>query len=295
MKITSLRHLPQQLLTSVLLFSSLLLFLAAGNAVASHHIEDANNAEQATDTLVVLRAQGNFPPNEMIIGSHLTGFHIKLVQAAADSIGLKVHFESVPWARAVEMLEHGHGDAITYFTRNSIREHFAIYLEDNVLSHSAHFLAYYQSHPLVENYNGGLPQLSDMTIGIEHGFSYGEAFDNSTHFKKIVVKDKQHMMALLKNRRIDFALIDDEDFYQLRDLPHYSGLKSLPVPFDQEPNYLAFSKKLKHQQLAQRFADAMKKFKQGLKYQQLVQQYPQLPLDHIHDICTRDINKQPSC
>jgi len=83
-------------------------------------------------------------------------------------------------------------------------------------------------------------------------------------------------MNLLKNKRIDFALIDDEDFYRVKISAEFSELKALKVPFDQEPNYLAFSKKRGHQQLAQRFAAAMAEFKDSDQYQQLQQRYSEI-------------------
>ena len=69
-------------------------------------------------TLKIVRGNGTYPPNEMIVDNQLTGLHIDLVKEVAVSLGYQVNFESVPWKRALSLIEKGTADAITYISKN---------------------------------------------------------------------------------------------------------------------------------------------------------------------------------
>jgi polar amino acid transport system substrate-binding protein len=91
--------------------------------------------------LTILRRNEDYPPDEMHIDGKLTGFHIELIQNAAKSIPLTVKFESVPWKRAIQMLKFGKADALSYVSRNSSRENYAIFIDHNILTESYyHFI-----------------------------------------------------------------------------------------------------------------------------------------------------------
>ena len=52
-----------------------------------------------------MRGDDDYPPNEMEVDGKLTGIHIDVVRAVAENLGLKIVFKSVPWDRAVEMIQ----------------------------------------------------------------------------------------------------------------------------------------------------------------------------------------------
>ena len=92
--------------------------------------------------LLIVHADGVFPPNEMMEGARVRGVHIDLIQAAADKVGVSVVFRTYPWKRAMIMLQRGEADAITYMGRTPAREQYGVFVEGNLLSRTHHgFLA----------------------------------------------------------------------------------------------------------------------------------------------------------
>ena len=57
------------------------------------------------EKLSIVRGDGDYPPYEMILDGKLKGVHVDLVKRVAAKLDFKVEFESVPWSRAVAMIE----------------------------------------------------------------------------------------------------------------------------------------------------------------------------------------------
>ena len=226
-----------------------------------------------SEPLVILRGDDNYPPDEMVVDGKLTGFHIELIEAVAQQADIDVRFESVPWKRAQQMIKNGQGDAISFISINNERSDYAIFLKKNMLSCVDHFLAYHPNHTADVAFNGKLSELAGHTIGVQHGYSYGQQFDDAQNIKKVVFKNHQHMAELLENGRIDLALINPVDYQNLIQQPAYSQLAVLDMPLTTTKVFLAFSKVKEHEKLAENFAKVMSDFRQTEKYHQLVQKY----------------------
>ena len=88
----------------------------------------------AEDTIVVVRGDENYPPNEMLINDKLVGIHIDLTREVAASMNLNINYISVPWKRAVRLVQKGSVDAISYLDKTPEREEFAIFNDGNIIS-----------------------------------------------------------------------------------------------------------------------------------------------------------------
>ena len=88
------------------------------------------------EEMIVVRGDEDYPPMEMVVNGMLTGFHVDIVNEVSKAMGVTVQWKSVPWKRALSMIEKGKADGITYISRNTKREKFAIFLDGNVLSSS---------------------------------------------------------------------------------------------------------------------------------------------------------------
>ncbi|MCP4750928.1 MAG: amino acid ABC transporter substrate-binding protein, partial [Proteobacteria bacterium] len=66
------------------------------------------------EDVLFARVNANYAPFEMVVDGKLTGLHIELVYATASRLGVNVEFQSLPWKRAIHMVEIGTADAITY-------------------------------------------------------------------------------------------------------------------------------------------------------------------------------------
>ena len=231
----------------------------------------------ASQPVVILRGDGHYPPDEMLVDGELSGFHIEVIQAVARQLALEIRFESVPWARAQYMLRNGQGDALSFLAHNKERAQYAVFLPGNILSSIDHYLVYHPDQPPAFPFTGSLAQLHNHSVGIRHGYSYGQVFDDAREIFKVVVQDDQQMLKLLRDGRIDLAVMNAVDFFKLKQQPGFAHLQKLPVPLSTTPNYLAFSRGSEHSRdrraLAQRFSQAMIRFRQTPEYQRLYQKY----------------------
>jgi polar amino acid transport system substrate-binding protein len=145
-------------------------------------------------TIKVVRGNENYPPYEFIEKGKLTGFHIDVITMVAKQMKLNIRFESLPWKRALKEIETGTADAISYITPTPTRKAFAIFLDDNVLSHSiSGFLALKKNIKHI-HYNGDLESLKPYRIGVQLGYAYGNKFDDTERLKKVKALSVAQMM-----------------------------------------------------------------------------------------------------
>lgn len=227
----------------------------------------------SAETLTILRGNENYPPDEIIVDGKLTGFHIELLQQVAKQIEIPIRFESVPWARALRMIRYGEADAISYISETPERAQYALFLPDNAISHTEHYLLSHREHNKPVDFSGDLQQLQGKVIGVQRGYSYGPLFDQSEDIEKLTINSVEQMVALLKGSRIDLAILSLAEYQQLKHTPAFSGLTHLPHPLSSRPNYIAFSKKRNLSDKARRFATGLKAFKQTREYRQLLHKY----------------------
>lgn len=211
----------------------------------------------------------------MVINNTLTGFHIDLVNAVARKLDLKVSFKSLPWKRAVYMLQNGSLDAVTYMTRTVEREKFGYFLDGNVLSVAQFGYFVLKEREQEFEYSGDIKQLQPYVIGTIRGYSYGQVFDNATYLSKddgAGVEEQQ--IAKLLGKRYDIGIgVVARIRYIARQMGVGDKIVFLRPYLSKTPCYIVFSKKRDLEQLAQRFADTMEAFKKTEEYQNLKNKY----------------------
>lgn len=130
-----------------------------------------------------------------------------------------------------------------------------------------------------------LADLKGKVIGIQRGASYGQKFEQS---KKILSYDEdgsgeQRLLKLLHNR-IDVALIGPGKSGLMSVIKRNPELMSrkadfsvISNPFQRDPNYFAFSKKMNRQHLLLEFNKILKKGYQSGDIQKIIQAYSKVP------------------
>ena len=220
----------------------------------------------AASELVILRGDEDYPPDEMHINGELTGFHIELIKNAASLISLPIRFESIPWKRAVQMLENGKGDALTYVSKNADRERYALFLNDNILSES-HYHLVINSHRKNEiQYDGNIKGLIQYTIGVQRGYVYSEEINQSTFDNKIIFNTVDQMISLLSANRVDFAILTMAEYQAQKDTNNFKNITILSPELTSSASYIAFSKAKNTHKTAELFAKAMKDYKASEEY-----------------------------
>lgn len=231
-------------------------------------------AAEAPQNLSIVRGNGFWPPYEWTEEGILKGFHIDLVKEVAAKLQLNVQFQSVPWKRAINMIQKGEADAITYLARTEEREKFANYFEGNQLHQARVGFFSLKEREQDIKYTGKLEQLKNFKICTLLGQTYGTEFEQATYLKIDKTKTEEVVLKKLIKGRCEVALgyIDD---YKIA--IQKKGIDKDFVNFtpyvSEHPMYFAFSKARKLEALAKRFAEAMELFKTTPRYQELLKKY----------------------
>jgi len=227
-------------------------------------------------TLLIVRGNGDYSPHEMIgPDNKLTGIHIELVRAVAKLQNISVEIRSVPWSRAVHLLQMGEADAITYIGKTAAREKFAIFYEGNVLStaHNGFFVLKEKSN--VFKYTGDLKQFSGYIIGTLNGYSYGNLFDSADYLTKDSGANTENtLLDKLVRGRFLVAITNVDRMSYIASKKNIGDKIVFLRPFmPGVKQYIAFSKKRQHQKIAREFATALTNFKKTQEYRQILVKY----------------------
>lgn len=252
---------------------ALILWVVSANCFG-HEPSEQYEPEHYESPIVILRGEGNYPPHEFYEKDELKGYHIELIQHAADELSLHVEFKSLPWKRAVALIELGQADAITFMTKTKERESFAIFHDDNILTTSTSGLIGAENSSSLDVYDGSLKSIEHLTIGVQLGFNYGSEFDDAKHIKKVEFIDIDMLTSTIRAGRIDLALLTLQEYKLFKKRGKMDGIVFLSPAIHQFGNYLAFSNTDENKELSLRFAKALRTIKNSPIHQELLQRYP---------------------
>ena len=203
--------------------------------------------EMEGKSLTIARSIDDWGPNEFMgEDGEPTGFHIDLIRMAAEELDISIKFVSMPWKRALDTIEKGEVDAISYTIFSSDRTRYLIYEAGNAISIGSTRFAYLK----------------------------GNDFDRNKLTNLINVNSEEQLLLMLLEKRVDLILVNiDHLKYKYSNLAEFSKVTSMDIASDSYDIYLAFSKKRKHEALAKRFASVISRIRQTEKYQKIVQSY----------------------
>ncbi len=220
--------------------------------------------------LLVVRVDANYPPYEMVVNGELKGLHIDLVKAVAKRLDLNIQIKTLPWKRALDMVKVGDADAITYIGKTAERQVHFIYDAGNVLSSSVYGFVILPERAQQIKFNGELKSMTDYKIGVQNGYSYGDKVDNASYLKKQSVKSLEQLVQLLLVRRIDLAIIDEQEYFQ----KNKDGTLIMLMPrIVKRDYYVAFSVRNNLEKQSQEFSNEMLSFKKSQKYKDMLSKY----------------------
>lgn len=233
-----------------------------------------NVAVTAQESLLIVREDKNYPPNEMIEQGELTGFHIELIQTVAKQLGLSVTFKSMPWGTALGMMMRGEADAITYIKKTSSMEKTGAYFFDgNILSENRTGLLVLETRQQDIQYTGDIQTIVPYRIGIQRGGSYGKAFAKEDNLNILEVDSKDQLNEMIKTGSVDVIIMNYDEFIAAQEQGFFQEVIYLEPDIVKDIFYIAFSKPRKLEAIAKQFADAMIAFKQTDQYQKIRAKY----------------------
>ena len=222
----------------------------------------------------MVRGDGDYSPYEMVIENELIGFHIELSEIIAKQLNIKLVFESLPWKRALAMVEKGLVHAITYVGKNPRRERYIIFTPGNELSWAVFgFVVLDKRKNEIQISNDDLASLSRYKLGQLLGYSYGNEFD-TRHLDRSFFNNNDQLIGMLRTKRIDIAILNKEEYQNQkynedRDQAKLAVLDNLLGT----GNFIGFSKKLKLEELSKQFSQALINFKKTQEFKTLQKKY----------------------
>lgn len=192
-------------------------------------------------------------------GGKPAGIYPALVSAAFERMGVSLSESVKPWARVLAEAETG-GAGVGGLYKNSEREKkydfsSPIY-EEKILVYVS------DNQKFVYN---TIDDLNDKTIGVMHGWSYGDAFDRAKAAHKFRVEevnnDEQNLQKLMAGR-VDAVLgavqsLDDS----IAKLVRANKVVALKKPLTVNNTYIAFPKLTNQKDLLKRFDAAIASMK----------------------------------
>lgn len=231
------------------------------------------------ETLVIARGEGSYPPLEIYQDGVYSGIHIEVTRAVAQRLGVKIKYRDLPWARAINEVKEGKVDAITYLGFSSQRNEFAYFLSGNVLSYSTTVFIVLKDRyeELQAIFDGSLESIKGHVVGVQHGFVYGENFENAQFLNKSSVLSESDVAHMLEKHRHDYAIMSYQEFSGYQGDGKLKGVVDIEPPISKDPQYLAFSRNTKNdaevKRMAQLFSDEMVKFKKTQAYRNILISY----------------------
>jgi polar amino acid transport system substrate-binding protein len=200
------------------------------------------------------------------------GLATELVRTALNRAGFDSEYIEVPWARALNGLEHDRYDLIVAAWYSADREAFGHYSEPYITTH-IRFLRR-------KGTDVDFSQLEDLhkySIAIVRGYAYSPSFDKDSRLHKIPVNSFASAARMVKAGRVDLTLEDEfvaEHAFngELKDVR--GSLEFLPTPLADSPlHILVRLSHPQHQQIVDGFNRAIQSMREDGSYQAIVQRH----------------------
>lgn len=227
----------------------------------------SSNYIQAKEPIVIV--SDPWPPYSIKKGQNLVGSDVEITKEVFSQLKIPIIIKIYPWKRCLVMVENGDADSILDVSVTTERKSF-LYFPDEPVSEGVTVFF------IKKDSNIGLQNLNGLRAGAILGYSYCDEIDNSPfmiHAKRVASLE-QNFKKLLANR-IDFIIeVDAVGYYTAKSMGVSDHIKIIPnAYYCRSGNYMAFSKKPGHDQLAVKFSQALQKFKSTKTYHKILQKY----------------------
>lgn len=223
-----------------------------------------------TEELVVGISTG-YPPYYYNDKGKITGFCVELINSVAKEIDLRITYKQFPWKRLILKAQKGEIDAIMPLFKTDKRKEY-LYFDGLELTYETNH--FFTANDFKVVYDGSLENLSGYRIGVVADYSYGKKFDSFDFPQKVVSVNEKKLIHMFKEKRIDIGV---GNRYVIS---HYAGqegiaetIRFINPPISQERLYMGFTRKGEKYYLAEKFTEALRKYKATVEYQKLTSNY----------------------
>lgn len=214
------------------------------------------------------------------------GMHYEISNEIFKRMGLDVQWIFLPWKRCLAMAEQGLADGVMGVFKLPEREAYLIYPQEP-LSQVEFVLFQSRARPHTVT---RLEDLAGLTVGTSPGYNYSPAFNTAESFKRESGPSHTSNFGKLALGRIDLLITDRHvGHYLLQHLGLERQIEALPLVIHSQPQYLGLTRKPGREQIAQTFADELRRFKFEPAYRAIIARYeeanmnfPQAVEQHEH-------------
>ncbi|WP_420412365.1 substrate-binding periplasmic protein [Roseibium sp.] len=217
----------------------------------------------------------NYPPYEYQKGDQVDGIVVRVLRRAFAKLGHEIEIEVLPWKRALLMARTGAADGIFTVYKTQERLSFLDYSKTIVMPQVVSLWALTN---VEVPYNGDLASLSDVSIGLVDGVSYGAAADEVIHSGLLkhleYAPDSQHnIMKLLAGRTAVIMMNRYGAMYHLKKFRSLKDVRELQPVVSSVPSYIAFSKKRKLTALRDQLDTVLQSMLKGGEFETIYDSY----------------------
>lgn len=218
----------------------------------------------------------SWPPYAYELDGQAVGMDVELTRQILSQLGYTPSFEFYPWTRALAMIRNGQADAILDITKGEMneREHY-LHFPDTYLSTSNSTLFFRRDHPF--SYEG-LPSLRGKRVAVVRGYNYSPDFFSAPYFIRDQGNGHEQNLKKLHRGRVDLALLNTAvALYWARKMRIETDVDFDPTVLSGGKLYIAFAFRPKLAELSAQFGPALRQFKQGQSYRNLLLRYGLTP------------------
>ena len=223
-------------------------------------------------TLVVAVEDKDYTPYYVWIDGKPQGPCPEIAAGAIRQMGAEVEFVRYPWTRVLKSVKNATVDAGLCGTKTEERAAFSHYPDEPLLNYDATLFVRADS-PLASS---DMSELVGKSFGLVKGYSFGGVDDDleADGMVRIEANSRESLMKMLSIGRVDTVLDSILPlFADANRLKVADEIRALPPSLAETPGYLFFSRKPGHDDLAARFAAALREYKTTPEYLDIKMRY----------------------
>jgi polar amino acid transport system substrate-binding protein len=216
-------------------------------------------------------AANSYPPytDQRLVNN---GLAADIVNTALQRSGYATEYHEVPWARALNGLQHDRYDVLVTSWYAADREAYALYSEPYLTNR----LRLFRQTGKPIKYE----QLSDLepyVISVVRGYVYSPAFDNNTKLQKYLTNSFDSSARMLAKGRVQLTVEDElvaqhalnNDLADIREL-----IELVPKPLAEATLHILVRRShSQHQRIIDDFNSAMRAMRQDGTYAQIIESH----------------------
>lgn len=218
-------------------------------------------------------AVSEWPPAEYLVEGEARGYHVDIVRAVLQSMGVSARFSFFPWKRAEMLVQRKEIPGLLSLHPTPDREAQLVFAREP-LSSSDNVLFVAKGREFSAN---RLEALVGKTIGVTAGYNYGDDFkrlsDQGLFKTDAATTDEQGLRKLVAGRFDAFVCDRVVGLGLVRSLGLQEQVQVLPLVVSSVNLHAAFARTPANAEFAKRFDVALRKLKKSGEWQRIMDGY----------------------